>query len=348
MEKIKHVLVIGTITILMVLEAVFLANGFQEMETDYVNEYLEQEKQCVEQVNLHLKYLLEQGEQQQGLVGYMSENAPVSGSYYMWLMKSDTVIFAKNETVTASLGEMQEKEAFLESVKQQDVCYISEEFSYNETNYVTGMVIDRNYILENEGLEELKMYHGLSLFIVALFMFSVLIVYIQAFWRENTKRVRLVQVLEEKNKAVDEMYEKIVKLTQEIENQKQNPNRKVGYDSEMARKLLKKSGRADLQPAYYAAIQVQMDEGQYYERKQVREIAKKIPLDRRHVQMELKKGVFLVFFYRTGKSEVEDILKESEKNWKAAELEIDVHTGAISLDDTDRAWLEDFLEGKEA
>lgn len=348
MEKIKHVLVIATITILMVLEAGFLVQGFEEMETDYINEYLKQEKQYVEQTNLHLKYLLEQGEQQQGLEGYMSEHALVSGSYYMWLAKDDTVIFAKNETVTTALEEMQDKKTFLENINQQDVCNVSGKFSYDGTDYETGMVIDRNYILENEGLEELKMYNGLSLFIVAIFMFAVLIVYIQAYLRERKKRVRVTQVLEEKNKVLDEIYEKVMKLSQVIESQKQNPNRKVGYDSEMARKLLKKSGRADLQPAYYATIQVQMDEGQYYKREQVREIAEQISLDRRHVQMELKKGVFLIFFYRTGKSEVEDILKESQENWKAANMEIDVHTGAISLDDTDRKWLEDFLEGKEA
>lgn len=348
MKKTKHIVVMITIAVLLVLEAGFLAYGFQKMETDYVNEYLEQQEKYLAQVNLQLKYMLEQGAQQQELVSYMSEYAPVSGSYYAWLIKEESVIFAKNETVTESLGESQAWPVFQEAIDGQGTCNVSAEFSYNGTDYITGMVIDRSYILNDKSLQKFKMYDAVSLLLLSSVVFSVLVLYIQRFWKEKNKNILMEKELRNKNSALNEMHGDMVNLNHKIQKQNQSAEGNKSYDLQIARKLLEKSDREGIWPAHYAVLQLQMDERQYYGKQKIMDIMDQLSLTEYHVRMEIQKGCFLVLFYRTEKKEVEQILQDAREKWKSIgiDIEIEIRSGSIRSNQSEREWLDKFLEGK--
>ena len=135
MKRTRHIVVVISMAVLLMLEAVFTVYGFKKIEEDYVNTYLEQKEEYLAQINLHLEYMLEQGGQQQELVRYISEYVPASGSYYGWLIRDESVIFAKNETVTASLGETQAWPVFREAIDTQETCSVSADFSYYRNGY---------------------------------------------------------------------------------------------------------------------------------------------------------------------------------------------------------------------
>lgn len=346
MKKTKHIIVMVAMAVMLVLETVVVTYGVGTVETEYVEHYLEQQKQYMAQVNLHLQYMLEQGADQQTLISYMAQNVPVSGSYYAWLTRDETVIFAKNETVTASLGEAEAWPVFQEAITDNETCSISAEFSYDGADYITGMVIDRSYILNHKNLQKFKMYGAVSLFVLGLVLFSVLIVYIQAFWREKKRNISMAQELQSKNSALDEVYGEKETLNQKLQKQMQRPQKQRSYDLQMAKKLLEKSERADVQPVHYTAVQLQMDEGQYYGKQQIMDIMDKISLDERHVRMELQKGCFLVMFYRTQRAEMEEILEKAREEWKTMDVTLKLHSGMIAPDTPERKWLDEFLEEK--
>ena len=206
MKKTKHVMIVAAMAVMLILETVAVTYGVQKVEEEYVEQYLEQQKQYMAQLNLHLQYMLEQGADQQMLVSYMAKNVPVSGSYYAWLTRDETVIFAKNETVTASLGPAEAWPVFQETVSGDETCSVSAGFSYNGTDYRTGMVIDRSYILAHKSLQRFEMYGAVSLSVLGLVMFSVLIVYIQGFWREKKKNISMAQELQSKNSDLEDIY----------------------------------------------------------------------------------------------------------------------------------------------
>ena len=350
MKKTKHSIVVVTMAVMLILEAVLVTRGAEKVEAEYVEQYMEQQKKYMEQLNLHLQYMLEQGAEQQTLISYMAKNVPVSGSYYAWLTKDETVIFAKNETVTASLGEAGVWPVFQETIRDNETCSVSAEFSYDGAGYMTGMVVDRSYILNHKNLQMFKMYGGVSLSVLGLVMFSVLILYIQGFWREKKKNVSMVQELRSKNNTLEEAYGEMENLSQKLQKQRKGSQKQRSYDLQMAKKLLEKSERADVQPVHYTAVQLQMDEGQYYGKQQIMDIMNKISLDERHVRMELQKGCFLVMFYRTKRAEMEEILENAKEEWKAIDVTLKLNSGTITPDTSERKWLDEFLteKGKDA
>lgn len=346
MKKTKHVMIVAAMAVMLILETVAVTYGVQKVEEEYVEQYLEQQKQYMAQLNLHLQYMLEQGADQQMLVSYMAKNVPVSGSYYAWLTRDETVIFAKNETVTASLGPAEAWPVFQETVSGDETCSVSAGFSYNGTDYRTGMVIDRSYILAHKSLQRFEMYGAVSLSVLGLVMFSVLIVYIQGFWREKKKNISMAQELQSKNSDLEDIYGEMEELSRKLQKERQRPQKQRSYDLQMAKKLLEKSERADVQPVHYTAVQLQMDEGQYYGKQQIMDIMDKISLDERHVRMELQKGSFLVMFYRTGRAEMEEILKNAREEWKAMDVTLKLDSGVITPDTPERRWLDEFLAEK--
>lgn len=347
MKKTKHIMVIGGMGFLLLLEALLVTYGFGKLEEEYIENYLEQKEQYMVQVNQHLSYMLQQGASQQELVDYMAKEIPVSGSYYVWLVKDNTVIFAKNETVTASLGEAQAYPVFQEIVEKKETCEISEVFSYDGAEYISGLVVDRGYILNQKVLQNFRMFGTISLSILGLVTISVLIIYVQKFWREKKTNVLMTKELQGKNSALDEVYGEIEILNQKIQKQSQKPMQSGTYDLQMAKKLLEKSDRAGLQPVYYTVVQLQMDEGQYYGKQHIIDIMDKIVLDRRHVRLELQKGCFLVMFYKTQKSEVENILQRAQNAWSEMTVTLQLYSGEVAQGTKERQWLEVFLEGKE-
>lgn len=346
MKKTKHIIVMVAMAVMLILETVVVTYGVKTVEAEYVEYYLEQQRQYMEQVNLHLQYMLEQGAAQQALISYMERNVPVSGSYYAWLTRDDTVIFAKNETVTASLGEAEAWPVFQETISDKETCSVSAEFSYEGADYRTGMVIDRSYILNHKNLQRFKMYGAVSLMVLGLVMFSALILYIQGFWRERKKNISMTQELQSKNNTLDEVYGEMGELSQKLQRQMQRPQKERSYDLQMAKKLLEKSERADVQPVHYTAAQLQMDEGQYYSKQQIIDIMDKVTLDERHVRMELQKGCFLVMFYRTGRAEMEEILESAREAWSALHVTVKLNSGIITPDTPERRWLDEFLAEK--
>lgn len=347
MKKTKHIMVIGGMGVLLLLEALLVTYGFGRLEEEYVENYLEQKEQYMVQVNQHLSYMLQQGASQQELVEYMAKELPVSGSYYAWLVKDSTVIFAKNETVTASLGEAQAYPVFQEIVQKEETCKVSKEFSYDGAEYVSGLVVDRGYILNQKVLQNFRMFGTISLSIMGLVTISVLIIYVQKFWKEKKANVLMQKELQGKNSALDEVYGEVETLSQRLERQRQQPIQGGTYDLQMAKKLLEKSDRVGLQPVYYTVVQLQMDEGQYYGKQQIIDIMDKIVLDTRHVRLELQKGCFLVMFYKTQKSEMEDILKKAQDAWHEMKVTLQLYSGEVAKGTKERQWLEVFLEGKE-
>lgn len=347
MKKTKHIMVIGGIALLLLLEAVLVTYGFGRLEEEYIDNYLEQKEQYMGQVNQHLSYMLQQGASQQELVDYMAKEIPVSGSYYAWLAKDNTMIFAKNETVTGTLGEAEAYPVFQEIVQNKETYEVSKTFSYDGIEYVSGLVVDRSYILNQKVLQNFKMFGAISLSVIGLVVISVLIIYIQKFWREQKANLLITEELRNKNNVLDEVYGEVESLNQRIQKQSQQPIQGGNYDLQMARKLLEKSDRAELQPVYYTVVQLQMDKEQYYSKQQIIDIMDQIVLDQRHVRLELQKGCFLVMFYKTQKSEMEAILKKAQATWKKMQVTLQLYSGEITKGTKDRQWLDVFLEGKE-
>lgn len=345
MKKTNHVIVVATMAIMLLLEAGLVVYGFQSIEKEYIENYLKQQEQYMVQINEHLNYMLEQGEEEQELVSYMSK-IPVSGSYYAWLTRDESVIFAKNETVTESLGEAKVWPVFQETIHNKETCSVSAEFSYDGTEYMTGMVIDKSYILNNKSLQKFQMYGAVSLSVMGLLAFSVLLVYVQGFWREKKKNIAMTKELCDKNTVLDEVYGDMESLSHKIRVQDKESPQQKSYDLQMAKKLLEKSDRADVQPVHYAVIQLQMDEGQYYGKQMILDIIDKVSLEERHVRMEIQKGSFLVMFYRTERAEMEEILKKARDAWETMEVTLEVHSGIITPKTQERKWLDEFLEEK--
>lgn len=348
MKKAKHIIVMVTMAVLLILETVFLVYGYRRIETGYVESYLEQQEQYVEQVGIHLEYILAQGGRESELISYMAENVPASGSYYGWLIQDENVIFAKNETVTEALGELQSWPVFQQVVEEGENCSVSAEFSCDGKKYILGVVTDREYILDNKELQTFKIYGAVSLSILGLSLFAALLIYIQEYMQKEQRNLLLEKELQNKNSVLDEVNEEAERLNWELQKYKLGRPREKrdSYDLQIARKLLEKSEREDVQPVYYATVELQMDEERYYAKQQILEAVGKIPLDSRHVRMELSKGCFLIMFYRTGRTELAEILKTVKKTWKADKITMKVHTGTIKSGTKERRWLDLFLEGK--
>ena len=119
------------------------------------------------------------------------------------------------------------------------------------------------------------------------------------------------------------------------------------YDLQMAKKLLEKSERAGIWPMYYAVFQLRMYEGQYYGKQQIMDVIEQISLDERHILMEIQKGCFLVFFYRTKEEEMEEILEDVREKWKSTKIKIKIYSGSVHPNQPEREWLDEFLERKE-
>lgn len=343
----RHICILVITALFLAAEAGYVLYGFGKIEQDYVDTYLVQQKQYLAQVNTHLKYLLAQGAGEQELTAYMAESVPASGSYYGWLCKEEQVIFAKNQIVTEHLGESQSLPVFWEVISGENSYTVTREFSSGNADYMTGIVVDKGYILRGGQLEKYRMYQGVSLTVLALAAFSLLIVYVQSFLKEKGRNAVISLELQEKNTALDEMYEDIIRLKQKLRREKHQEDHKQVYDLQMARKLLEKSDRRDLDPAYYALIQIKMDEGQYYGKQKMLAIAAQVPLDERHVKMEIQKGTFLLFFYRTEKKEMERLLAEAQQSWQKEQICVEVCTGSLQQQKEGRDWLDEFLEGKE-
>lgn len=346
MKKTRHLLITGILAVLLLSEAVFLTYGFHKVEKSYVDTYLAQEQQYVEQINVSLEYMLRQGAGQKELADYMQEYVPVSGSYYAWLAKDESMIFVKNETVTDSLGEEGALPVFRETIQDKETCNVSAEFSYNGAEYITGMVVDKSYILDNPSFQSFKMYGAVSLSVLGLLMFAVILVYVQGFWKGKKRNFVIAEQLRNKNSVLDEMQEDMGNLSYKLQRQEYRPEERRSYDSQMAKKLLEKSDRADIQPVHYAAFQLEMDEGQYYGKQQIMNIMEKVVLDKRHVRLEIQKGCFLVMFYRTQQAEVEEILKNAKKQWENMDVILRVNSGMITPGTAERQWLDEFLERK--
>lgn len=346
MKKTKHIIVMVTMAVLLTLEAGFLVYGFQKIENSYVESYLEQQQQYVEQVSVHLKYILEQGAKEEEVAKFLAEELPVSGSYYGWLIQDETVVFAKNETVTESLGELQSRPVFQEVLGKEENCSVSAEFFCDGKKYITGVVIDRGYILNNKDLQQFKIYGAVTLAVLGLSLFATLLIYIQEYLRIGQRSLLLEKELQSKNSVLDEANEDVERLSQKLQRQKQTRRKRNSYDLQIAKKLLEKSEREDVQPVNYAAIELQMDEGQYYAKQQILDIIGKVSLDGRHVRMELRKGCFLIMFYKTEKAEMMELLKNAVKKWKADNVVLEIHAGTIEPGTPERQWLDLFLEGK--
>lgn len=343
----KHICVLVITALFLAAEAGFVLYGFKNIEQDYVDTYLVQQEMYLAQVNTHLEYLLAQGAEEQELTAYMAESVPASGSYYGWLCKEEQVIFAKNQTVTEHLGESRSLPVFREVISGEHNYTVTREFSSGETDYMTGIVVDKGYILGAGELEKYQMYQGVSLAVLALAAFSLLIVYVQSFLKEKGRNAVISLELQEKNTALDEMYRDLTQLRQKLRKEKRREDHKQIYDLQMAQKLVEKSDRKDLCPAYYALIQIKMDEGQYYGKQQMLTIAARVPLDERHVKIEIQKGTFLLFFYRTGREEMECLLAEAQQSWQKERVHVEVRTGSLQRQEEGREWLDEFLEGKE-
>lgn len=131
--------------------------------------------------------LIEQGESDESLIEYIENNVEVEGDSWPFLIKDETVIFAKNRSTTQSLKKKAEKSIFVQELEEQEQIINMIPFS---ENYLVGIITDKKRFAMTEG----TFFFALIMGSFAIFSIAG-ILYATGCWTKNEKK--LIQTSEE-------------------------------------------------------------------------------------------------------------------------------------------------------
>lgn len=279
----------------------------------YLQTYRQMQQSYTEQLGNQLEELVASGKDETEIITWFSEKAEVSANSWMFWIRGDEVVYAKDRQTTDSLREARKKDTFLADLDGQEGIVTTVTVQTGQANII-GTITAESYALSRAKLQQHEIY--LYLFSGIFVMLAVMAV------------IGLTGKLNVTENALLETEGKMKK--QNIKLERSGEQKMIGqpdshpeaeyeghdfYDSELIQMFLKKSGDEALMPMQILFADIVM-ESRYYSRQEIFGALEHLRrfLGKTHVLGEIKKGSFVVLMYRTTYEEAVRIMEQCEES----------------------------------
>lgn len=180
------ILLVAVVVVVYAFLSYIFINGLSDNLLDRSTE--QQDKLC-KYIARNLDSLIEQEQNDDALIEYIEKYVDVQGDSWPFLIKGESVIFAKNLATTQSLKQKSKKSVFVSSIEEQEQIISMEEMS-SEGEYVFGIITDRNrYSIKGDMLYFIMLMGSIVILAIAGIVFA------SGNWTKAEKR--LIHVNEE-------------------------------------------------------------------------------------------------------------------------------------------------------
>lgn len=309
--RMKAVLV--TLAVLVVAGVCFLLWENKKNREFYLDTYHQMQQSYTDQLGNQLEQLVTSGKDQEEISAWFSKNAEVSANSWMFWIRDDEVVYAKDEQTTDSLREARKKDTFLADLNSQEGIVTTVTVKTGQTNIV-GVITSESYALSKTKLPQHEIY--LYLFSAILAMLAVMAV-ISLTAKLNVVENTLLEIegkMKKQNIKLERSGEHTM-ITQPDNHSEAEYEEHDFYDSELIRVFLKKSDDEALMPMQILFADIVM-ESRYYSRGEIFGALENLKrfLGRTHVLGEIKKGSFVVLMYRTTYEEAVRIMERCKES----------------------------------
>lgn len=305
--------VILTLVVLVVAGACFILWESKRNCGFYMETYRQMQQSYTEQLGNQLEQLISSGKDDEDIIDHFSKKAEVSANSWMFWIRDDEVLYAKDRQTTDSLREARKRDKFLADLNGQDGIVTTVTVKAEHT-HIVGTITAGSYALSKGKVQQHEIY--LYLFCSIFLMLAVMAI-IGLTGKLNVTEQILLET-EGKMKTQNIKLERSGEHTmigQPASHQESEYEGAGFYDSELIRMFLKKSEDEALMPMQILFADIVM-ESRYYSRQEIFGVLENLKrfLGKTHVLGEIKKGSFVVLMYKTTYEEAVHIMEQCQES----------------------------------
>jgi len=275
--------------------------GLLQNQKSYLESLSEQQGYFVSQLQEHIRYMLEQGAQTSDIVEYLGKRVQASGTRWVFFSIGNKLLFAKNESTTNDLEELDNWYSFLDYVaEQEDMLIKYDSFDYENKTYRVGLIYSKSVALGEDFISRYNTYtilvNSIALVGLLTLMFAMMISL-----NSIKKKLKVAEsTVTEKNRQI----ELLLESTKEVEKQDMPEDMQASfqkiYDGSFLFEFLQRSDDPALFPICFLGISILMG-NEYFTRDQILSYIKPIEkfLSPRYILGEVGRGQFVAILYRT-------------------------------------------------
>lgn len=312
-KRMKAVLI--PVAVLMFLSVIFFGNELLQNSIYYLRNEQQQQQKYNDLLARHLDDMNQDGATDEELVKYLEGYAQQSGNSWVYLVKDEKVIFARDDATTDTLGERKDYGTLLNDYSAQGAVITNVSFASNR--YEVGIVSSKSYLLDRAKVIKHSIYIGIG-FGFCTIVYLALVIVLASLWHNSDKENRKLR------KEVIDLNLKIEGLWAQIKRDERSreskPAKKRMYNADMVQTLLEKSEDPALHPLSIIIFKVNMNEKKLT-RQQLLEMMQVVQdhLVENQLMAEVGRGEFAVLLYHTTKEEAMHLKEQIFDFWKNKE-----------------------------
>lgn len=336
-EKVLIKVVVLFLLLLLTLFSYLFGLELISNQNSFLESIRQERRHYVEQLADQIHQMAHDGAPGEALVEYLKTDIQVSGSRWVFLSIGNTVVFAKNQSTTESLGALSYWYRFHDHILEQpDALMEYTSFDHGYKTYRVGLVSSRYAAISEGNVPRHNLFLILATGSTFMLLVSLFLGTAVTLNRIRKKHHTLQQELVEKNKQIQALLAKAILLQEEACEPEEEEYQSVVYDAELIRSFLRKSDDPGLRPICLLGICFIMGR-KYYSKDEIFSYIDPVKdlLSPRHLLAEAARGKFVAILYRTDFQEAEELRLRIKAVWdhKPAVEGLQVGMGIIKIDE---------------
>ncbi|MCR5797981.1 MAG: hypothetical protein K6G63_08730 [Eubacterium sp.] len=309
-RKTRMVAVLISVFAAMIISTVFVIVQNNRSKTEYINVYEKKQQEYLRQILNQVENLKYSGKSDEEVVEYLYTKAETSGANWLFIIKGDDVIMARDvKTLSGIKPEERKREIFLRSISEADYVMVSRDEVFNGFTYTFGAVTDREYALDQGEMLVHEIYIYIAFAVIIMASIMAILWLTSRLNRVETRLHKVRKTLKEQNEKLDNL-ESTKNDQVEVVDEKAFKYNKTFHEVAIIETFLKKSDDVKLRPLSIITCKILM-ENRYYKRDEIFDAIECIRkyADKKTIIGEIRKGFFIVLLYKTDENYARHKLK---------------------------------------
>lgn len=296
------------ITILILMTDLFLISELTSYQNDFFNTISSLQEEKLLQYKNSIDIIYESSPTLYDIENYLRNYSDTSSENWYYILYNDNLVYYKDTNLLPDLNP--DNSVSLTSDKE----IIVSEIKYNE-NYTIGAISLKQPLLIKRSITKHNTYIFISYAFFSIVFYAVLIYFSHYLSQLKTDNISKSQQILNANKKIFNISSSKLSTKTEVDIISKKDNIEI-YNQNIIYPLLKKSSDKKLYPLSIMFISIVMS-NRYYTKAEIFNVINTVRkyLLESHVLVEIKKGEFVIFMYKTSHSKSQEIKNNLKNEW---------------------------------
>jgi len=269
-----------------------------------INAYRNQQSEELTVMASVVRHLYDDENSNERISAYLA-SFPSSGSRFLVYVVNDEVVYAKNNEVTATLGNLSDKTRFFDAIAEDGLCIVTDSYEVNGNICELSIVSTEDYIFDDIDYETTSYYTFVIMAVLAMSLLTIVEFIVTAWNSVEKKYGTTTEELKKRNFELETISQSLTDKEGSYDGAILDPDGIANngsvefYNVYTMRNLLEKSADPDLQPLHVIKLQADISRRNVSYETVYRQMGLiKDSLKGYEVMGEIKKGLFLIYIFR--------------------------------------------------